>query len=98
MSHTPGPWEVLNETKPRYCSDTGRKLENWGCISVRSSEPCPKHLAVIANRDGFEGLENASLIASAPEMHEMLLRVWRGEHREEYLEDLVTLINKAEGK
>lgn len=80
--HTPGPWSYDNDENEVH-SD-----------SMQDSGGDPAHICEMI---GVNWAANGKLIAAAPEMLDMLKRIYNGEHRLDYLIDVDRLISIAEG-
>lgn len=83
--HTPGPWKRAGELATHILSADGKMVAD-----------APHH----NDMPTAEGFANAHLIASSPELLEMLMKVrkWGGVSSLDQLDEMDALIAKATGK
>ncbi len=66
--HTPGPWKIKIEKKPRYCSDTGARQEDSQSIFIESDEAYVGCMSTYK----VDPVANARLVSAAPELLDAL--------------------------
>jgi hypothetical protein len=96
MSHTPGPWKASDEVDAAWVSGFNPN-ENVICDIVGRGYEADSGATIITDED----IDNANLIAAAPEMLEALERVLQlqiSESNDEIFAEVRAAIAKAKGE
>jgi hypothetical protein len=98
VSHTPGPWEAVTQNDPRGQPS----LFYSGLVAILEMSP-DRRLTVVTPRrvQPSEWTANARLIAAAPELYAVSLRILRDcweRLPDEIVDELKEALAKAEGR